>query len=115
MVIILLPVGALPAWKVAATMIQPINSRWFGFFKVSISTNGTLIGQEEAALLKATCAKVLVSIDGPEAYHDKVRGLAGTFKRASQGIEHLANAGVLVGVVSVICEDNLALLPWLAE
>jgi MoaA/NifB/PqqE/SkfB family radical SAM enzyme len=82
--------------------------------EVSISTNGTLIGKAEAALLKATGAIASVSIDGPEAYHDVARGLTGAFRRASRGIEHLTAAGVTVGIVAVICRENQALLPWLA-
>jgi MoaA/NifB/PqqE/SkfB family radical SAM enzyme len=83
--------------------------------RVFISTNGTLIGPEEAALLKETGAEAQVSIDGPEAYHDEVRGLHGAFQRAARGIAHLAAAGVLTGIVVVVREDNLALLPWLAK
>jgi len=84
-------------------------------FEVYICTNGTLIGTTETALLKDTGAKVQVSIDGPEAYHDEVRGLTGAFRRAGWGIQQMVAAGVPVAVVSTICQDNLASLPWLAE
>lgn len=80
-----------------------------------VSTNGTLIGAAEAALLRNTGAKAQVSIDGPEAYHDEVRGFKGAFRRASCGIQQLVAAGVPVAVVTTICQDNLASLPWLAE
>ncbi len=80
-----------------------------------VSTNGTLIGSAEAALLKDTGANVQVSIDGPEAYHDKVRGFKGAFQRASCGIQQLVAAGVPVAIVTTICQDNMASLPWLAE
>jgi MoaA/NifB/PqqE/SkfB family radical SAM enzyme len=83
-------------------------------FEVSISTNGTLIGKAEAALLKATGTSASVSVDGPEAYHDVARGLTGAFRRASHGIERLTAAAVTVGIVAVICQENLASLPWLA-
>jgi MoaA/NifB/PqqE/SkfB family radical SAM enzyme len=83
--------------------------------EVSISTNGTLIGKAEADLLKATGVGASVSIDGPEEYHDVARGLKGAFRRASDGIEHLTASGVTVGIVAVICRENLALLPWLAR
>jgi MoaA/NifB/PqqE/SkfB family radical SAM enzyme len=84
-------------------------------FQVHISTNGTLIGTAEAMLLKETGTKLQVSIDGPEAYHDEMRGLEGAFRRASRGIEQLVAAGVPVGIVTTISQDNLASLPWLAE
>lgn len=80
-----------------------------------VSTNGTLISTAEAVLLKDTGAKAQVSIDGPEAYHDLVRGFKGSFRRASCGIQELVAARVPVAVVTTICQDNMALLPWLAE
>lgn len=83
-------------------------------YEVHISTNGTLIGAAEAALAREAGVYVQVSIDGPETYHDETRGREGAFRRASQGIGHLVTAGVPVGIVATICQDNLAVLPWLA-
>jgi MoaA/NifB/PqqE/SkfB family radical SAM enzyme len=80
-----------------------------------VSTNGTLIGSDEAALLKDSRANAQVSIDGSESYHDQVRGLGGAFQRTCHGIQHLVAAGVSVAVVTTICRDNLDTLPWLAE
>lgn len=84
-------------------------------FELYVSTNGTLIGTSEVALLKDTGAKVQVSIDGPEAYHDQVRRVKGAFRRAGFGIQQLVAAGVPVAVVTTICKDNVACLPWLAK
>jgi MoaA/NifB/PqqE/SkfB family radical SAM enzyme len=83
--------------------------------ELCVSTNGTLINTAEAALLKDSGASVQVSIDGPEAYHDRVRGSRGTFCRASSGIQQLVTAGVPVTVVITVCQDNMACLSWLAE
>ena len=68
-----------------------------------------------AALLSNSGAKVNVSIDGPENYHDKFRGSMGAFMKASRGIELMLNAGIQVSLVTTICQDNLKYLPWLAE
>ena len=84
-------------------------------FKLWVSTNGTLIGAAEVALLKDSGASVQVSIDGPEAYHDRFRGSKGAFRCASRGIQQLVAAEVPVTVVITICQDNMACLSWLAE
>lgn len=83
--------------------------------ELCVSTNGTLIGTAEAALLKDSGASVQVSIDGPEAYHDRFRGSKGAFRCAVRGIRHLVAAEVPVTVVITMCQDNIRWLPWLAE
>jgi MoaA/NifB/PqqE/SkfB family radical SAM enzyme len=84
-------------------------------FELCVSTNGTLIGNAETVLLKDSGASVQVSIDGPEAYHDRFRGFKGAFRRASRGIQQLVATEVPVTLVITVCRDNLAYLPWLAE
>jgi MoaA/NifB/PqqE/SkfB family radical SAM enzyme len=80
-----------------------------------ISTNGTLIGAKEAALLKETKAYLHVSMDGPEEYHDGFRQSEGAFRNTSRGIQHLVEAGVPVDIVMTVSRDNLSYLTWLAE
>jgi MoaA/NifB/PqqE/SkfB family radical SAM enzyme len=82
---------------------------------VYVSTNGTQIGHDEATRLRDTRATVNVSIDGPEAYHDTVRGREGTFRLARSGIRRLVAAGVPTGIAVTLCRDNLKWLSWLAE
>jgi MoaA/NifB/PqqE/SkfB family radical SAM enzyme len=83
--------------------------------EVYVSTNGTLIGPQNAGMLKEAGAQAQVSIDGPRAYHDRFRGVKGAFESAARGVEALVAAGVPVGVVSTVCQDNLSLLPWLVD
>ncbi|MFX0183067.1 MAG: radical SAM protein [Candidatus Hodarchaeota archaeon] len=84
-------------------------------YELCVSTNGTLIGNAEAALLKDSGARVQVSIDGEETIHDQFRGSKGAFRRTSQGIQCLVAAEVPVTIVITICQDNIASLQWLAE
>jgi len=84
-------------------------------FYFAICTNGTLIGRAEANHLKASGVAAQVSIDGDEAYHDCFRGVAGTFQRATTGVQHLITAGVSVTVVATIGRSNLGCLPGLAD
>jgi len=84
-------------------------------FQLAVCTNGTLVGSGEAALLKAHGVAAQVSVDGPESYHDRFRGVKGAFQAASDGIQAFVLAGVPVTVVVTICRDNLGFLPWLAK
>jgi len=84
-------------------------------FDLCISTNGTLINEENVALLKDNKARVQVSIDGPAEYHDQFRGIKGTFFDACKGIEHMIAAEVPVSIITTICRDNINWLPRLAE
>ncbi|MDA0766230.1 MAG: radical SAM protein [Verrucomicrobia bacterium] len=57
--------------------------------KLTISTNGTLITPEKAALLKAAeVAYVGISLDGIGDVHDTFRGKKGAFKAAVRGFAH---------------------------
>jgi len=80
-----------------------------------ISTNGTLVDQSMAKLLSNSGANVNVSIDGPDNYHDKFRGVDGSFLKASRGLELMLDAGIQVSLVTTICQDNLKYLPWLVD
>jgi Fe-coproporphyrin III synthase len=84
-------------------------------FHAAVCTNGTRIGPAEATAVKAAGAGAQVSIDGDEPYHDAFRGVQGAFRAAARGIRELVAAGVSVSVVTTICRDNLAMLPWIAN
>src|SRR6478735_3932174 len=57
--------------------------------KLTISTNGTLITPEKAALLKAAnVAYVGISLDGIGDIHDQFRGKQGAFKAAVEGFKN---------------------------
>jgi radical SAM protein with 4Fe4S-binding SPASM domain len=66
---------------------------------VSFATNGTLITRSIAAEMKKIgVAWVGISIDGAEANHDRIRGRAGAFRDAIDGIRFCREAGVPVGL-----------------
>lgn len=59
-----------------------------------LTTNGTLLERRAAELAAAPPDMLILSIDGPEAVHDSVRGKQGAFSRALAGVEALrAKAG----------------------
>ena len=80
-----------------------------------VASNGTLIRAKEAALLRESRAKLQVSIDGPEEFHDQFRGVAGSYRRALRGVRFAVSAGVPVTIVITLTRDNIDCLPWLAE
>ena len=63
-------------------------------FSISILTNGTLINREKAKMLADLPVKgVQVSLEGPKAVHEAVRG-RNSFASAVKGIELLRDAGI---------------------
>ncbi len=72
-----------------------------------ISTNGTLIDDEKAALFKEIgLSYVGVSLDGMRETNDKFRGLPGAFDRALEGIENCKKYGIKVGLRFTINKRN---------
>lgn len=67
--------------------------------KLTLSTNGTLITPENAALLKAAeVAYVGISLDGIGAVHDEFRGKQGAFKAAVEGFAACHDVGQKTGL-----------------
>lgn len=74
---------------------------------VSIGTNGTLITKEVARKLKEVgLDKAVVSIDGNEENHDKIRG-KNNFNLALNGLMNLKEEGIKVRINSVIMKSNM--------
>ncbi len=79
---------------------------------VSLSTNGTLIDGETAEkLAEAGVDYVGVSIDGVEETNDRFRGLRGAFRKAMEGLENAASAGILTGIRFTVTKFNLKDVP----
>ncbi|MDI6906789.1 MAG: radical SAM protein [Thermoanaerobacterales bacterium] len=72
-----------------------------------VSTNGTLITRETAWALKQTgVGYVGISLDGMEPTNDRLRGLAGAFSAALEGIRHCVVVGQRVGLRFTITREN---------
>lgn len=73
----------------------------------SLGTNGTLITDEVVKKLKkAGLRKAVISIDGTEKMHDRIRGL-GNYKKALDGAMLLKQNGIEVRINSVIMRSNI--------
>ena len=68
-------------------LLEYIHNR--GMF-ISIDTNGTLLKQFAPDILRIGNMHLTISVDGPEAVHDEVRGLQGTFQRIKDGLMYLS-------------------------
>ncbi len=77
-----------------------------------ISTNGTLISQKMARILKDIgLSYVGISIDGMEEINDRFRGVKGAFNAALEGIKNCKDAGIKVGLRFTINKFNADEIP----
>jgi len=81
-----------------------------------ISTNGTLIHEETAKILKDIgLSYVGISLDGGRAINDRFRGVHGAFDAALKGIDNCQKAGIKVGLRFTINKFNVGEVPLLFD
>jgi Fe-coproporphyrin III synthase len=68
--------------------LRPLAEEGIG---ITLITTGLQLGQY-ATQVAESCSQVVVSLDGPGAVHDRVRGTPGTFDRLARGIRALKTA-----------------------
>ncbi|HJR27667.1 MAG TPA: radical SAM protein, partial [Pseudomonas sp.] len=84
-----------------------------GFF-VALSTNGTLINEQNIAQIHAANFDYVgISIDGLEATHDAFRQLKGSFASSMRAIRLCREQGIRVGLRTTLTQENHAQLPRL--
>ena len=75
--------------------------------KVNLVTNGVGVTPEVARrAVDAGLCNVAVSLDGPEAVHDAIRG-RGTFARSCQGLRVLRDAGMSTAVMTTVHRSTI--------
>ncbi|MDD2732085.1 MAG: PqqD family peptide modification chaperone [Candidatus Pacebacteria bacterium] len=79
-------------------------------FSLRVLTNGTLIDKEVANRIAVLCPElVAVSIYGADPMvHDKVTGIAGSFRRSVSALKMLIARGLRVKISTVIMEQNIS-------
>jgi len=76
-------------------------------FYVALSTNGTLINEDNIEQIKAADYQYVgISIDGLEEYHDQFRRQQGSFKASLKAVELCKKAGIKVGLRLCLTRDN---------
>jgi uncharacterized protein len=87
------------------------HARSLGVTRLAVQTNGIAIDERFVALVKRHRLAVGVSLDGPPAVNDRVRGRSAEVLR---GLARLESAGIPFGVTAVVSRDTVATLPDLA-
>jgi AdoMet-dependent heme synthase len=83
--------------------------------RISIGTNAMLVSRAEAQkLAEAGLHTAIVSFDGTEPVHDKIRG-EGSFAASMTGINHLMGAHIDVRVNTVVMKSNMHDVPQLVD
>ena len=78
--------------------------------RASFQTNGLLITDEWCRFFREFGARVGVSLDGPQALHDRhrrTRGGRGTFEAAMRGVRRLQRAGIEFTAICVLTREAL--------
>ncbi|WP_296381209.1 radical SAM protein [Winogradskyella sp.] len=79
--------------------------------KAGITTNALTLKQKAKVLIENE-TEVYISLDGPEAIHNEIRGHKKSFQKAVEGIEELLrlNPNVSISIFCVITEWNISYL-----
>jgi len=75
---------------------------------VELISNGLALDADAArAIAKCGIRSVTISVDGPEAVHDELRGVRGAFRRVVAAAGHLRRAGLPVGASTQVNARNV--------
>jgi MoaA/NifB/PqqE/SkfB family radical SAM enzyme len=84
-------------------------------FTPDFVSNGTLITDELAEKVKGLVRCVLISVDGPEEYHDAFRGKKGAFKKTMEGISRLKEHDITFALQFTVTKKSYPYIEWIAE
>jgi len=65
--------------------------------RCNMITNGTLLDRYVDKIVATGLDEIILSLDGPEEIHDKIRGKKGTFRRLANGVERINELKLLKG------------------
>ena len=104
------PLSRFDFWALAE------RARALNFRHLSLSTNGTKLGDENADRVAALGFDYVgISLDGIGAKNDWFRGVDGAFADALAGVRACKARGVKVGLRFTITEDNAHMLPAMLD
>ena len=82
-----------------------------GYQQITMNTNGRLLTGKIAGRLAAYAdLSISMSLEGPQALHERIRG-HGTYRLAIRGIDEALNAGIDLVIFSVAGKSLLEVLP----
>jgi len=88
--------------------------RGFGM-AATVTTNGMLLNEERAEVLRQGADLVAISLDGKPESHNRVRANPRAFELMTEGVAHLRRAGVPFGFIFTLTFHNLPELQWVAD
>ena len=85
--------------------------------RVKLGSNGTLIDASVAdRLTRYDCIEsITVSVDGPEAIHDGLRGVPGTYEKAVRGLRFLVKKNFVAAVCAILTPQGTSVIDFLME
>lgn len=99
-------------WQGLFDLLDEVYGR--GYYSVFLNTNGLLMaGEVVQRLAQYPHLTLSVSLQGPEALHDRIRG-AGSYHQASRGIARALDAGLVLTIFTATGKALLAQLPTFA-
>ena len=78
--------------------------------RLELITNGLAVARQAARVAEAGFFAVTFSVDGPEAVHDRLRGVDGGLRRLLTGAASLRKRGVRLGAVTQVNRLNMGCL-----
>jgi radical SAM protein with 4Fe4S-binding SPASM domain len=88
-----------------------------GAGRVIVSTSGLAFGTHTLSVLHALRDRLIfkMSLDGPPAIHDAIRGLGGAYAAAHDAIRECVHAGFMVYVTTTLMRDNVRFVHQIME
>lgn len=96
-------------------LVQVLETANAEGFNPDFVSNGTVITDELAKAVQGKVHCVLISVDGPEEYHDAFRGIKGAFRKTMKGIRALKKAEVPFALQFTVTKESLPFVEWIAE
>ncbi|GEM_PF-5785634 len=81
----------------------------------SFVTNGSILRDDTIELLSHAPVSISLSLDGPEAVHDRQRRHAGAFQKLNHSLDRCNKHQLEVVIIASISKDNVSHLDWLAD
>ncbi|MBU7017585.1 MAG: radical SAM protein [Theionarchaea archaeon] len=95
--------------------IQILETAHTEGFNPDFVSNGTLLTEELSRNVKDLVRCILISIDGPEEYHDAFRGKKGAFRKTMIGIAMLRKFEIPFALQFTVTKKSLPFIEWIAE
>lgn len=83
--------------------------------QTQLVTNGILLNEKTINKLNGYVDLLAISLDGPEADHDRMRGQVGAFKSMMIGVSSLRDADIPFGFLFTLTQNNVHQLEWAAD